>query len=335
MRQEWKNTLYLYVDQYNRNEVDDRNHALQAPIEDLEYVLKASERAKRLKGWYRERGTTPLKSETKAKLMKAREGENEVIADVEFHIQRNCEQRGLQIVEERIERERLTITNEGSGWVVSRVEAVVPERHSMRMKGSSIPGRDEHSMRSGRAQPFLNTDVLRGARSARSIPYLREKAVEYAEQWWNEANPRFLSFEDDCTNYVSQCLFAGGAPMNYTGRRETGWWYKGMVNGREAWSYSWAVADSLERLLTYNEAGLRATVVSRASDLQLGDIIAYDWDGNGHYQHNSIVTSFDKSGMPLVNAHTTNSRHRYWDYQDSYAWTGATQYRFLHIVDAF
>ena len=39
----------------------------------------------------------------------------------------------------------------------------------------------------------------------------------------------------------------------------------------------------------------------------IGDVICYDWDGNGHFQHNTVVVAKDPHGMPLVNAHTTNS----------------------------
>ena len=138
----------------------------------------------------------------------------------------------------------------------------------------------------------------------------------------------------NCTNYVSQCVFAGGIPMDYTGRREAGWWYKGRQNNQEQWSYSWAVAHALQHHLSQSRAhGLRAEAVPRPDMLQLGDVICYDWDGNGRFQHNTIVTAFTPSGMPLVNANTVSSRHRYWDYRDSYAWTDRTQYRFFHIND--
>ena len=162
----------------------------------------------------------------------------------------------------------------------------------------------------------------------------REDAAAYADRWWQEGNPEFETFAVDCTNYVSQCLFAGGAPINYTGKRETGWWYKGYAGNREWWSFSWTVSDSLQRYLsTGRSSGLRAEVVKRPEQLMLGDVIQYDWDGNGQFQHSTIVTAFDAGGMPLVNAHTVSSRHRYWDYRDSYAWTDRTVYRFFHIND--
>ncbi|MNV85876.1 putative amidase domain protein [compost metagenome] len=76
-----------------------------------------------------------------------------------------------------------------------------------------------------------------------------------------------------------------------------------------------------------------AVPVERPEQLMLGDVISYDWDGDGTFQHSTIVTAFGAGGMPLVNAHTVNARHRYWDYQDSYAWTDRTVYRFYHIAD--
>jgi hypothetical protein len=45
------------------------------------------------------------------------------------------------------------------------------------------------------------------------------------------------------------------------------------------------------------------------------------------------VTGKDASGMPLVNAHTYNSRMRYWAYEDSTAYTPNIKYKFLSITD--
>ena len=102
------------------------------------------------------------------------------------------------------------------------------------------------------------------------------------------------------------------------------------------WSYSWSVAGSLQLYLSgRRQNGLRATVVDSAEQLSLGDVIIYDWSGDNRFQHSTVVTAFDAAGMPLVNANTVPSRHRYWDYRDSYAWTEQTRYRFFHIADEF
>jgi hypothetical protein len=161
-----------------------------------------------------------------------------------------------------------------------------------------------------------------------SFKYNRLKAVQYAERWWNDYNPAYKKFEVDCTNYISQCLHAGGAPVRGYPNRGKGWW---MQNNN--WSYSWSVANSLRLYLSNSTIGLRAKEVSSPDQLILGDVICYDFEGDGRYNHNTIVTGKDANGMPLVNAHTYNSRMRYWAYEDSSAYTPNIKYRFFTIVD--
>lgn len=161
-----------------------------------------------------------------------------------------------------------------------------------------------------------------------SYEYNRLKAVQYAETWWNNKNPAFPSFEVDCTNYISQCLHAGKAPMRGYPNRGQGWWMR-----NSNWSYTWTVANSMRRHLPISKLGLRAKEVSTPEKLLLGDVICYDFQGDGRYDHTTIVTAKDVNGMPLVNAHTTNSRMRYWDYKDSTAYTPNIKYKFFSIVD--
>lgn len=156
--------------------------------------------------------------------------------------------------------------------------------------------------------------------------YNRYKAVQYAEEHWNNYNPAYHKFENDCTSFVSQCLHAGGIPMIFTKNRGQGWWYKG-----SNWSYSWAVAHSLYLLLKSGKAPFYTTQVSNPQELELGDVICYDFNGDGRFQHNTFVVAKDYWGMPLVNAHTTDSYHRYWEYRDSSAYTPQIQYAFFRI----
>ncbi|MGD9677633.1 MAG: amidase domain-containing protein [Vulcanibacillus sp.] len=164
--------------------------------------------------------------------------------------------------------------------------------------------------------------------------YNREKVVIYANNWWNNYNPRFLHFENDCTNYVSQCLWAGGAPMKL-GNVGMGWWYRGYGSKSDSWSYSWAVAHMLNSYLQNNKKGLTATPIINPELLTIGDVICYDFEGDGRWNHNSIVTAKDYIGTPLVNAHTINSEHRNWSYKESHAWTPKIKYKFFHISDYF
>jgi cell wall-associated NlpC family hydrolase len=170
-----------------------------------------------------------------------------------------------------------------------------------------------------------------GASVYRNSRYDRTAAVRYAHKWWNSYNPNFRSFSVDCTNYVSQVLYAGGIPMNYTGKTNTGWWYSGNGGKDDKWSYSWAVAHSLRWYLAAGK-GIKVESVKSARELEPGDVICYDWDGDGVWQHNTVVVGHNGDGQPLVNAHTNNSQNRYWDYQDSLAWTEKTQYLFWKIL---
>lgn len=161
--------------------------------------------------------------------------------------------------------------------------------------------------------------------------YRRELAVQYADLWWDKKNPKFLYFGDeDCTNFVSQCLFAGGAPMKYGKERSVGWWYR--FGEKPSYSYSWAVAHSLKIFLESSRSGLRGIPVDQPNQLEEGDVICYDFDGDGRWQHNAIVTGFNGRGEPLVNTHSYNRLHAHWSLRDSPAHTVKTRYAFLHIV---
>ncbi|GAA0490124.1 amidase domain-containing protein [Salinibacillus aidingensis] len=160
----------------------------------------------------------------------------------------------------------------------------------------------------------------------RSFSYDRRAAVRYAERWWNDYNPDYQKFEVDCTNYISQCLRAGGAPMWGSPNRSRGWWYSG-----NNWSYSWSVAHAFRWYLSGSDQGLTAKEMENATDLMPGDVICYDFEGDGKWNHTTIVVAKDGNGEPLVNAHTANSRNRYWRYEDSPAWTPKCQYKFFRI----
>lgn len=340
--EDWRAAVQRYVKLFNRTESEQNARDLGDFVADEVHAERLLQRTERLRERDLLRGAIPAGSETKAELMRINESSGEVSVLVKLHVKRRMEQGGQFYLEERLESERLWLRQEGGEWAVLQVEPVVSERRpryvttrvqneqeddegELEQKGEDLAG----------SAPFLNYELMPGFRRWKGgIPYRRDLAAAYADRWWNEGNPAFELFDVNCTNYVSQCIFAGNAPMNYTGRRESGWWYKGRAGSRENWSYSWAVANAMSVYLSAaRKSGLRAELVSSADELQLGDVIAYDWGGDGRFQHTTIVTAFDSAGQPLVNANTVPSRHRYWDYRDSYAWTGGTRYRFFHIPD--
>jgi hypothetical protein len=334
----WKPVLYEYVRSANEREADYGEGASASAASGADALTEAERsRLLRLKDGHASRGAKRLGSDTALVIRSVRESEREAVVDIELRKTIFVRTYGYKHTEERVDRERATLhrTPEGD-WKLARVEPIVQERYG----GGGPAGAYGNIGAPGlRTVPYLNERVLVRPYPEgwdRAYIYDRETARSYADRHWNEPNLQFIHFDVDCTNYVSQCLYAGGAPMNYTGGRESGWWYKGKSGGRELWSYSWSVAHALHWYLKSGRAdGLSAEQVASAQDLTVGDVICYDFDGDGRFEHSTIVTGADGAGMPLVNAHTTNSRGRYWDYKDSYAWTDRTVYRFFHIRDGF
>ncbi|MDQ0232382.1 amidase domain-containing protein [Metabacillus malikii] len=158
--------------------------------------------------------------------------------------------------------------------------------------------------------------------------YDRLAAVQYAERWWNDTNSAYKNFEVNCTNFISQCLHAGGANMRGYPNRSKGWWMQ-----QSNWSYSWSVANAMRNFLIHSKTGLRAKQVKAPEQLMPGDVICYDFQGDGKYDHTTFVVAKDKQNMPLVNAQTYNSRMRYWSYEDSTAYTPNIKYTFFRILD--
>lgn len=329
MHQHWKSVLYDYVRTHNQMEIDYTIEPILPFLSDNKYIGMQQQRLSTLKKWHKLRGVIPQKNETRVKILQVQESDHEVIVDLALKIQFIYDLRRYQHQADRIEKMRITICRNEANWIITKLDIQPQEKLSSPQSNQTTLEKTEKST------PYLNQSIFsRNPSFSRQNPYDRAKVKVYADRWWDHPNPEFIHFDVDCTNYVSQCLFAGNAPMNYTGNRASGWWYQGQSK-QEQWSYSWSVSHSLQWLLASSKAGLRAELVSSADQLTIGDVIIYDWDNNGKYQHSVIVAAMDASGMPLVNAHTSNSRHRYWDYRDSYAWSEATKYRFFHIADSF
>ncbi|WP_028552375.1 amidase domain-containing protein [Paenibacillus sp. UNC451MF] len=335
----WKTTLYDYVHHKNQMDMDYSVEPLLPFVTDRSYLQAQIKRLARTSHSDQDRCFFPAKSETRLSILHAHEQAEKVIANIRLR-RTSVGSIGTQDHEEqRLETERVQLEELDGKWYIVSIEALGSERnqlHSAGQEGSYETSEyvNDYGTAKSPSMPYLNYNILPYLEPGnRKAVYDRAKAVQYADMWWDKGNPAYIEFEVDCSNYISQCLFAGGAPMHYTGKRDSGWWYKGRYNGQELWSYSWAVAHGLQRYLLLNRNGLTAEEVPQAEMLELGDVISYDWDGNGRFQHSTIVTAKDENGMPLVNAHTTSSFHRYWSYKDSVAWTERTQYRFLHIAD--
>lgn len=115
--------------------------------------------------------------------------------------------------------------------------------------------------------------------------YNRQKAVEYAHKWAFSRNPAYYNFDSiggDCTNFISQCLYAGSNVMNYT--KTFGWYY---ISGNDK-SPSWTSVVYLYNFLTTNKSrGPYGKKVS-IEQIKIGDVIQLSFDG-ASFSHSLIV----------------------------------------------
>jgi len=117
-------------------------------------------------------------------------------------------------------------------------------------------------------------------------PYNRAAAVAYAHQWAFGRNPRYGDFTEmggDCSNFISQCLLAGGAVMNTD--RDTGWYYHSM-GARAA---GWSGVPFLFKFLTTNRGRGPFGHVVPLEQVQLGDIIQLKFAGKPDFSHSLLV----------------------------------------------
>ena len=171
--------------------------------------------------------------------------------------------------------------------------------------------------------------------------YNRAAAVRYARLHVKSRNPNFPEphNRNDCTNFVSQALLAGGWTMvggtEWDYNNNDVWWYgrvkkadhesgfghvveriKDIVRDdisddeRFRYSQTWSGADNFARFL---RASGRASEVSGPDKLQPGDILQLRRKSDGNMQHTMFV--IERVGGELLYAqHTNDNTYSYKSY---------------------
>lgn len=157
-------------------------------------------------------------------------------------------------------------------------------------------------------------------------PYDRDAAVAYAHRWAFGRNPAFYDYENiggDCTNFASQCLYAGSGVMDFL--PVYGWYYLNANQKSPSWTGVVYLYNYLTR--TRQSPGPIAEEVPLASLLP-GDIVQLSFDGIS-YQHTPVVVAARNASSAdevLVAAHSMDADYRplsTYDYQIA---------KYLHIT---
>ena len=136
--------------------------------------------------------------------------------------------------------------------------------------------------------------------------YRRERAVEYARRWAFLRNPLFYDFSalgGDCTNFVSQCLYAGACVMNLT--PILGWYYIS-PDDRTA---SFSGVSFFYNFLVNNEGVGPFARETDAEGIAPGDVIGLG-RADGTYYHTLLAVGRGEDGDILVAAHTNDALDR-------------------------
>ncbi|MBP2110647.1 amidase domain-containing protein [Paenibacillus silagei] len=144
-------------------------------------------------------------------------------------------------------------------------------------------------------------------------------ARDYAYSWWNKRNPTYSTYYaekagcnvansscwsqwNDCTNFVSQAIYAGGMKFR-TGSH---------VTADDAWrfgplmpTHTWGGAQNF-----YKHWSQRAGVASSVTALQTGDAVNADFGADGHVDHTAIITknTGNNNNNKFLTQHTTDKK---------------------------
>lgn len=169
-----------------------------------------------------------------------------------------------------------------------------------------------------------------------ALAYSGSAAANYADEWAKSYNSAYPAFSDDCTNFVSQSLYAGGMPQVVYYDQKTGlpantsddyYWFIWDLTSSGTWVYafSWTSAPySRDHWIHYSGQATQigtapGTSTASTDGLAVGDVLYYDWGTGEGISHAAIQVGYgtDTNVTPnltgdVVDEHTTNRYHAFW-----------------------
>ncbi len=171
--------------------------------------------------------------------------------------------------------------------------------------------------------------------------YNRFQAVRYADKWVDHLEESSLRnnsgkeiqdnqwpFIDlspnDCANYVSQCLIAGGINLLKSNYDET---------GRHVVAYCDYLHEELQNHMTEQPTRMVYNGTEEApANMEWGDVIIFGTVGDDEFKHAAIVRSGSGNDIKF-NAHTSDRWNRHWTFAASTDPTKWNCIHFYHIDD--
>jgi hypothetical protein len=154
--------------------------------------------------------------------------------------------------------------------------------------------------------PLEGTAALRYAYEARTgvdrqLQYALAHWDDYNTAEWGDYNP----IGGDCMNFVSQTLVARGWAQR-------GDWYHDGTASTETWRF----VPTFDAWMTVHaqELGVTRLELDQRDQVKLGDLVVFDWDGNGSLDHIQLVSDIDRGDDGTVSirmaGHNLDSDYR-------------------------
>lgn len=149
--------------------------------------------------------------------------------------------------------------------------------------------------------------------------YNATNAINYAFAWTQNGvitrNQQYSYYNglNDCTNFVSQVLKAGGISQiridtwGYDYDDAPNWYYANSFNNPPSWT--WGGAHNQYWHLKNSSSNVRR--VYSTADLSVGDVVMWDTnpnDGTFHIGHNTVITKI-QSGVIYLTYHSTDKEN--------------------------
>ena len=138
-----------------------------------------------------------------------------------------------------------------------------------------------------------------------------KKQQDYIYKYWNNQEPRGFGYlpKLNCTNFISQVLYAYGMPMDK-------YWYNNMKNNAYSWGAAWGSQTALYNYLKTHHPEFKVYTDKQRDKLKVGDIISFDWypTQGPSRNHGGVITYIEKLDNGEINifyaGHTTHTLYR-------------------------
>jgi hypothetical protein len=143
-----------------------------------------------------------------------------------------------------------------------------------------------------------------------AVAWVGKDLHQFSTRGYNPTYAPATFLNDDCTDFISQALYAGGWTFKQGLKWIHNYWWFEFV-WPHLYTDTWTQARSWADFVQLSGRGSMAGYVS---DLQLGDILQFGTQNDGSIGHSMIVTKRDSFGNVWLTYHSVNELNRpFWD----------------------